>query len=119
MLSPPSPVPDDVAGTLLTPMSSFSETAAALAGKPGLYFHFDISRKFHFESATEALPGCFVPWTAEMPGSMNLHALLKKLPDKCAANVRRAEPPDGLWTRPCGLRFLDGTAKLPERPTRH
>ena len=52
--------------TLLTPMSSFSETVAALNGRPGMYFHFDTTRKFHFESATEARAGCFVPWTAEM-----------------------------------------------------
>ena len=97
--------------SVLTPMSSFSETAAALSGRPGLYFHFDLTRKFHFESATEALPGCFTPWTAEMPGSMNLHSLLGKL--SCAGRVRALEP--GPWTAPTGLRFLDGRAKLPER----
>jgi len=99
--------------TVLTPMSSFSETAAALSGMPGLYFHFDTSRKFHFESATEALPGCFVPWTSDMPGSMNLHTLINKLP--CAAEVRQARGPTSLWTHPLGLRFLDGEAKLPEQ----
>ena len=31
--------------TLLTPMSSFSETVAALNGRPGIYFHFDLTRK--------------------------------------------------------------------------
>ena len=70
------------------------------------------ARKFHHESATEARPGCFVPWTAEMPGSMNLHALVGRL--ACAAEVRRA---DGyrLLTRPTGLRFLDGSARTPDR----
>ena len=100
--------------SVFTPMSSFSETAAALSGRPGLYFHFDLSRKFHFETATEALPGCFVPWTAEMPGSMNLHTIINKLPNGCAESVRRADG-GGPWTAPCGLRFLDGGAKLPER----
>ena len=98
--------------TLLTPMSSFSETAAALSGRPGLYFHFDRTRKFHFESATEAAPGCFVPWTSEMPGSMNLHSLLGKL--SCSAKVEKLDG-GGPWTRPAGLRFLDGKSKLPEQ----
>ena len=79
-----------------------------------MYFHFDTTRKFHFESATEVLPGCFVPWTAEMPGSMNLHAVLDKLPKSCAVQVRRYDTA-GLWTEPCGLRFLDGRAKLPSQ----
>ena len=92
-------------------MSSFSETAAALAGRPGLYFHFDHARKFHFESATEALPGCFVPWTSEMPGSMNLRALIGRL--KCADKVNALER--GPWMRPTGLRFLDGRAKRPDQ----
>ena len=103
--------------TLLTPMSSFSETVAALNGRPGLYFHFDTSRKFHFESATEALPGCFVPWTAEMPGSMNLHSVIAKLPKACAARIRKLDAA-GPWTNPCGLRFLSGSAKLPEKLSR-
>ena len=103
--------------TLLTPMSSFSETVAALNGRPGIYFHFDITRKFHFESATEVLPGCFVPWTAEMPGSMNLHSVLHKLPNRCAERVRRLDA-GGPWTSPCGLRFLDGSSKLPEKLSR-
>jgi len=98
--------------SVLTPMSSFSETVAALTGRPGLYFHFDTSRKFHFESATEVFPGCFVPWTAEMPGSMNLHSLLEKL--KCAGSVRRANA-HSRWIHPTGLRFLDGTTALPEK----
>ena len=98
--------------SVLTPMSSFSETAAALAGRPGLYFHFDTSRKFHHESAVEAVPGCFVPWTAEMPGSMNLHSLLREL--RCADEVRRAHR-ESPWVEPTGLRFLDGSAALPER----
>ena len=109
--------------------------AAALARRPGLYFHFDLARKFHYESATEALPGCFVPFTAEMPGSMNLRSIVRRLP--CGAAVRaagsvaddaasrQAAPErDGaadalaaerrLWTQPTGLRFLNGEAKLPE-----
>ena len=98
--------------SVLTPMSSFSETAAALAGRPGLYFHFDTSRKFHHESAVEAVSGCFVPWTAEMPGSMNLHSLLKEL--RCADEVRRTHR-ESPWVEPTGLRFLDGSAVLPER----
>ena len=94
-------------------MSSFSETAAALNGRPGIYFHFDTSRKFHHESATEALPGCFVPWTAEMPGSMNLHSTLsKQLSRGCAQRVLEADG-GSPWTRPTGLRFLDGKAKMP------
>ena len=117
---------------VLTPMSSFSEMAAALARRPGLYFHFDLARKFHYESATEALPGCFVPFTAEMPGSMNLKSIVRRLP--CGTAVRAAgstsddassrQPEEGadgalaaerrLWTHPTGLRFLDGEAKLPE-----
>ena len=101
--------------TILTPMSSFSETAAALSGRPGMYFHFDLSRKFHFESATEAVQGCFVPWTAEMPGSMNLHSVIGRLPPGCAKRVKAHEGPTTLWTRPCGLRFLDGKSKLPEK----
>ena len=93
-------------------MSSFSETAAALNGRPGIYFHFDTSRKFHHESATEALPGCFVPWTAEMPGSMNLHSTLsKQLSRGCAQRVLDADG-GSPWTRPTGLRFLDGKAKM-------
>ena len=93
-------------------MSSFSEMASALSGTRGLYFHFDRRRKFHFESATEALPGCFVPFTPEMPGSMNLHSVLAKLP--CAGKVRRLTP--GPWTAPSGLRFLKPgkRARLPE-----
>ena len=98
--------------TVLTPMSSFSETAAALSGRPGLYFHFDKSRKFHFESATEVQPGCFVPWTSEMPGSMNLHSLLGEL--TCAEDVRHASR-GSRWVEPTGLRFLDGTSALPEK----
>lgn len=95
-------------------MSSFSETAAALSGRAGLYFHFDVTRKFHHESATEALPGCFVPWTAEMPGSMNLRAMLDALP--CATQVRTASRGSrSRWVRPTGLRFLDGTARLPDK----
>ena len=96
--------------SVLTPMSSFSETAAALSGRPGLYFHFDATRKFHFESATEALRGCFVPWTAEMPGSMNLHATLDRLP--CGTEVRQRERSP--WTQPTGLRFLARKAALPD-----
>ena len=94
-------------------MSSFSETAAALSTKPGLYFHFDLTRKFHYESATEVAPGCFVPWTAEMPGSMNLHSILSKLPCKEAVRTLDGGTP---WTQPTGLRFLkSGKApKLPE-----
>jgi hypothetical protein len=99
--------------SVLTPMSSFSETAAALSGRPGLYFHFDLSRKFHHESATEALPGCFVPWTSEMPGSMNMHSILSALP--CAESVRAADEARSPWTRPAGLRFLHGgRSRLPE-----
>ena len=97
--------------SVLTPMSSFSEAAAALSGRPSLYFHFDLSRKFHFESATEAQPGCFVPWTAETPGSMNLHALIDRLP--CGATVRRANE-QRRWVHPTGLRFLDGSARMPD-----
>ena len=99
--------------TVLTPMSSFSETAAALSGRPGLYFHFDLSRKFHYESATEAVAGCFVPWTSEMPGSMNLHMLLSRLP--CRDQVSQLNAVAG-WTKPTGLRFLDGRpSQLPEK----
>ena len=70
--------------------------------------------QFHFESATETRPGCFVPWTAEMPGSMNLHAVLARLPRGCAERVRALDA-GGPWTAPCGLRFLDGTSKLPSK----
>lgn len=96
--------------TVLTPMSSFSESAAALSGRPGIYFHFDTNRKFHHESATEVLPGCFVPWTAEMPGSMNLHSILPKL--KCFDEVRTANL-GSRWIDPTGLRFLDGSSAMP------
>ena len=82
----------------------------ALSGRPGVYFHFDLSRKFHHESATEALPGCFVPWTSEMPGSMNLHLLLDKA--SCGAEVRRRDAT--MWSHPTGLRFLDGTVAFPD-----
>jgi hypothetical protein len=58
--------------------------------------------------------GCFVPWTSEMPGSMDLHAVLDKLP--CAAAVREA---DGtLWSHPKGLQFLDGTSAMPDKLAR-
>jgi hypothetical protein len=96
--------------TVLTPMSSFSEVAAALARRPGLYFHFDRSRKFHYESAVEAVAGCLVPWTYEMPGSMNLHLLLDKA--SCGAEVRRRDAT--MWSHPTGLRFLDGTVAFPD-----
>ena len=86
--------------TVLTPMSSFSEVAAALARRPGLYFHFDRSRKFHYESAVEAVAGCLVPWTYEMPGSMNLHRCWTRraAAPRCGGGMRRC----GRTRRGCG-----------------
>ena len=49
-----------------------------------------------------------------MPGSMNLHSVIARLPS--AAAVRAADA--SLWTSPTGLRFLDGGAKLPEELAR-
>ena len=97
-------------GAVLTPMSSFSEAAAAIGRRPGVYYHFDARRKFHHESAVEVRRGCFVPWTSEMPGSMDLHTVLDKLP--CAAAVREAD--HTLWSHPKGLQFLDGTSAMPD-----
>jgi len=97
---------------VLTPMSSFSEVSTALArgvGR-GLYFHPDPSRKFHYESAREVLDSCFLPWTMDMPGSMDLHTQIDQQP--CAAEVRRAD--STLWTHPTGIRFLDGRTALPD-----
>ena len=58
--------------------------------------------------------GCFAPWTSEMPGSMDLHAALDKLP--CAGAVRDAD--DTLWSHPTGLQFLDGTSAMPDKLAR-
>ena len=55
--------------------------------------------------------GCFTPWTSEMPGSMDLSAVLDKLP--CASAVRGADAT--LWSHPKGLQFLDGTSALPDK----
>ena len=101
-------------GAVLTPMSSFSEAAAAIGRRAGVYYHFDTSRKFHFETAAEVRRGCFAPWTSEMPGSMDLHAVIDKLP--CAGAVRGAD--DTLWSRPKGLQFLDGTTAMPDKLAR-
>jgi hypothetical protein len=98
----------------LPPTSSFSDTAAALAQRPALYFHFDLRRKFHYESATEIRPpGCFVPFTAEMPGSMNLRSIVRALP--CSAAVLdHSAGGRSAWSDPTGMRFLTGDPKLPE-----
>jgi hypothetical protein len=42
---------------------------------------------------------------------MNLRSIVDTLP--CAAEVRRRDR-DGGWTRPAGLRLLDGRAVLPD-----
>jgi len=49
-----------------------------------------------------------------MPGSMDLHAVLDKLP--CATAVRDAD--DTLWSHPKGLQFLDGTSAMPDKLAR-
>lgn len=94
---------------ILTPMSSFSETAAALSARRGVYFHPDRQRKFHYESAVEVLPHCLVPFTAEMPGSMQLSDTLRSLP--CGRRVQKLD--DSAWSHPFGLRFLDNSSALP------
>lgn len=89
-------------------------TALAAAGLPTATSHAVTGGPagLFASAAAQVFPGCFVPWTAEMPGSMNLHSLLEKL--KCAGSVRRANA-HSRWIHPTGLRFLDGTTALPEK----
>ncbi|KAJ1635709.1 hypothetical protein T492DRAFT_1131421 [Pavlovales sp. CCMP2436] len=96
---------------VLSPMSSFSEMAAAVSARRAAYFHSDLQRKFHYETAVEVLPRVFVPHTVEMPASIALGRTLDALP--CGPAVRAAAGADDVWTRPHGLIFLNGSRAMP------
>ncbi|KAJ1631514.1 hypothetical protein T492DRAFT_995156 [Pavlovales sp. CCMP2436] len=96
---------------VLSPMSSFSEMAAAVSARRAAYFHPDLQRKFHYETAVEVLPRVFVPHSVEMPASIALGRTLDAL--TCGPAVRAAAGADDVWTRPRGLIFLNGSRAMP------